>query len=232
MNAIAAMKYRYLAGSRRVLRAFTGGRALSVARVMESIRSRIAVVAASPVWVRRRWLHLFGWPGVVGAGMLAACSAFYVSTIEPARARLNETHESVISVQERVKLAANGLNPKGQDRSDLTPAEQLAEFYRIFPNEKNMLPWLQKVFDLAETHGIRLNQGEYKVTRDRVGKLVRFEMILPVRSEYPQIRKFLNSLRAEIPILSMEHLQFERQKVNDSEVEAKIRLALYLEHEP
>jgi hypothetical protein len=185
------------------------------------------LISDSPLWARRRWLHLFGWPGAVGTGLLAMCMAMYLSTIQPAQVRLQEVHESAVSIQERVKLAARGLN-----HSELTPPEQLAEFYRIFPNEKSLLPWLEKIFVLAQTHGISLDQGEYKVTRDRVGKLVRFQMTLPIRSGYPQIRKYLNSLRAEIPIISMEHLQFERQKVNDTEVEAKMKLALYLEREP
>lgn len=232
MNNVTPLQYLNLAEPQQGRRASARGRALSISRVAESVRSRIAVIAVSPLWARRRWLHLFGWPGVVGAGLLAACLAFYVSTIQPAQARLSEAHESANSVQARVRLASAGLNAGARNHSDLTPAEQLTEFYRIFPNEQNMLPWLQKIFDLADTHGIKLNQGEYKVTRDRVGKLVRFQMTLPVRAEYPQIRKFLDSLRAEIPILSLEHLQFERKKVNDSEVEAKIRLALYLEHEP
>lgn len=191
------------------------------------LRRSWVLISESPLWARRRWLYLFGWPGVLGAGLLAMCLALYLSAIQPAQMRLNEAHESAISIQEQVKRAANGLN-----HSELTPAEQLTEFYRIFPNEKNLLPWLEKVFSLAAMQGISLDQGEYKVTRDRVGKLVRFQMTLPVRSSYPQIRKYLNSLRAEIPIISMEHLQFERQKVNDSEVEAKIKLALYLEREP
>lgn len=183
-------------------------------------------ISASPLWVRWRWIHLFGWPGILGAGLLAACPAFYLSAIQPAEARLNEAQQSAVSIQDRVKSAANGLG-----HSELTPAEQLAEFYRIFPNEKNLLPWLEKVFAVAQSQGIKLDQGEYRVTRDRVGKLVRFQMTLPLRSSYPQIRNFLISLRAEIPIAAMEHLQFERQKVNDSEVEAKIKLALYLERE-
>lgn len=209
----------------KAMRALLSSRLMPVAASTELGRVWLSI-SDSPVWARRRWLHLFGWPGLVGAGLLAMCPALYLSAIQPAQIRLNEAHESADSIQERVKLAANGLT-----RSELTPAEQLAEFYRIFPNDKNLLPWLEKIFDLAETHGIRLDQGEYKVTRDRVGKLLRFQMTLPVKSGYPQIRKYLNSLRAEIPILSMEHLQFERQKVGDQEVEAKIKLALYLEQE-
>lgn len=177
----------------------------------------------NPQLARRRWLRQFGWPGMVGIGLLVMCGAMYFSAIQPTQASLEEARRNAISMQERVKLAANGLN-----HSQLTPVEQLAEFYRVFPDEKNLQPWLEKIFIVAQGSGVRLDQGEYKVTRDRVGKLMRFQVTLPIRSEYPQIRKFLSSLRSEIPIIAVEHLEFERQKIGESVVEAKIILALYL----
>lgn len=209
------------------MRRFSTNGVWSMAGRTRLMRAWLPFLSQSPLAARRRWLHLFGWPGVVGAGLLAMCPAFYVSAIYPAQARMNEVHQNAASLQERVKLAANGLN-----RKELSPSGQLVEFYRIFPSERNLVPSLKKVFDLAQAQGIQLDQGEYKLIRDKVGKLERFQMTLPVRSGYPQIRRYLSSLRAEIPIISLEHLQFERQKVNDTEVEAKIRLALYLEHEP
>ncbi len=184
-------------------------------------------VLQSPLWARQRWLSLFGWPGMVGAGLLAMCPAFYFSAVKPAQADLVTVQQSAMSVHERVKLAASGLA-----RNEMAPAEQLAEFYRILPNDKNMLPWLEKIFALARGYGIELDRGEYKVTRERIAKLTCFQITLPVKSEYPQIRKFLDSLQAEAPIVSIEHLQFERQKTDTTLVEAKIVLALYLEHGP
>lgn len=173
---------------------------------------------------RRRWLQLFGWPGVLAAGLLAACPAFYLSAIHPARVRLEDARTGAASVQERVRLAAKGLGGR-----ELPPGEQLARFYAIFPKEKDLVPWLKKVFDLAQAQDIHLDEGEYKLVHDKVGKLSRFQMTLPVKSQYPQIRRYLNSLRAEVPVVALEHLQFERQKVSDPEVEAKLRLALYVE---
>ncbi len=181
----------------------------------------------NPLWTRQRWLKLFGWPGIVGAGLLAMCPAFYFSTIKPAQANLTTAQQSAMSVHERVKLAASGLA-----HNEMAPAEQLAEFYRVFPDDKNMLPWLEKIFALAHGNGIELDRGEYKLIHERIAKLTRFQITLPVRSEYPQIRKFLNSLQAEAPVVSIEHLQFERQKTDTPLVEAKIVLALYLEHGP
>ena len=54
-------------------------------------------------------------------------------------------------------------------------------------------------------------------------------MTLPVRGEYRQIRQFLASTGAKVPIASLEQVQFERQKVGDPLVDARIRLVLYLE---
>jgi len=193
---------------------------------MKNSFNRMAEILASPYWTRRRWMRLFGWPGVAGIGLLAACLAVYLSAIRPAQSRLDAAHQSAIQLQKPGKRDAN------EDRRNQPPAEQLAEFYRQFPNDKNLLPWMEKIFTLAQDQKIDLDQGEYKVSSDKVGKLMRFQMTLPLKGEYPQIRKYLDSLLAGIPIVALEHLQLERQKVGDPALEAKIRLALYLEQGP
>jgi len=192
---------------------------------MKVILNRMARISASPHWTRRRWMRLFGWPGAAGIGLLAACLAFYASVIRPAQSRLEAAHQGVIQLQQAGKHGA-------QDRRSRSPAEQLAEFYRQFPNDKNLLPWVEKIFTLAQSQKLSLDQGEYKVSSDKVGKLMRFQMTLPLKGEYPQIRKYLDSLLAEIPTVALEHLQLERQKVGVPVLEASIRLTLYLEQEP
>jgi len=53
-------------------------------------------------------------------------------------------------------------------------------------------------------------------------------MSLPLKGEYQAMRRFLSDLRAEIPIVSLEQVQFERQKVGDPLVDAKVRLVIFL----
>lgn len=177
-------------------------------------------------WSRRRLLRVFGWPGMVGVGLLAGCMAFYWSAIQPAQARLDRVRQDALSLQEQARHADGAI------RRPLTPVEQLAGFYRAFPDDRNLLPWLEKIFALAQNQNISLDQGEYKVTHDRVGRLMRYQMTMPVRGGYPQIRKYLDSLLTEIPIISLEQLQLGRNEIGDPVLEARIRLALYLEQEP
>jgi hypothetical protein len=183
----------------------------------------------SPVWPRVRWtlrrsLMRIEWPGMLAIGILAICSAFYVLTIYPEQARLDRAHQSVELFNENRLQGSklqNGLIP--------SPEAQLALFYQKFPAEGDASLWIGKLVALAASRGINLNDGEYKATRDKVGKLVRFQMTLPVNGTYLQIRKFLSDLQGTLPVIALENVQFERQKVADPKVEATIKLVLYLE---
>ncbi len=184
-------------------------------------------VQYSPLWERRRWVWLIGWPGTAGAGLLLLCLMFYLSTIRPAQAEFDKAYQSALAAREHLKHAEFE-----RAHGKLTEAEQLDAFYHAFPNDKSLMPLMEKIFAAARNQGIHLDRGEYQVSSDRSGKLLRYQLILPVKSEYPQIRNFIDTLHAEIPTIALEHLQFERQKVGNAQVEAKIMLALYLEREP
>lgn len=198
-------------------------------RLQRSLSGRAAPSSSLPWgqrvrWTSRRWLRRMGWPGVLAIGILAMCPAFYFSAIRPEQARLETAHHSVVTLHEQFTLTSKSLNDTA-----LSPEDQLAVFYRRFPVEGCSPQWLEKMVALAASRGLSLNDGEYKTTRDKVGKLVRYQMTLPVKGEYPQIRKFLTDLPGALPAVALENVQFERQKVADPNVEAKIKLVLYLE---
>jgi hypothetical protein len=170
-----------------------------------------------------RRLGRLGWPGVVGIGLWVMAAMFYFSAVLPAQQRLDEVRLSAASLHERIARAGRQMSA-----GERPPAEQLAEFYRMFPDASNSPDWIGKIAATAQRCGLSLDQGEYRPARDKVGKLTRLQMTLPVRGEYRQIRQFLASTGATIPIASLEQVQFERQKVGDPLVDAKISLVLYL----
>jgi len=199
--------------------------------LLQAVIPKVSASSPLPLWDRlrlasRRWTRFFSWPGVLAIGVLTICSAFYFSAVRPTHERLDMARHSVMSLQKQIALTSKAHNGNAH-----TPAEQLAEFYQKFPPERGSSQWLEKLMALAESRGIHLNEGEYKATSDKVGRIVRFQMTLPVKGEYPQIRKFLAALPNELPIVALKSVQFERQKVADPGVEAKLKLVLYLEQE-
>lgn len=177
-------------------------------------------------WRVRHWLPMLGWPGILGIGLLAISPPFYFSAIRPMQERLDVVQRTAISAQELISKTGNNVRGGGS-----SPREQLAEFYKFFPPEKTSPLWLEKLVAVAEKNGLKLNDGEYKVTRDKVGQLMRYRITLPVQGRYPQIRKFLASLATEIPVMALENVQFERKDIMDSTVQVKIKLVLYLVQE-
>jgi Tfp pilus assembly protein PilO len=161
-----------------------------------------------------------GWPAIAGVVLLVAVAGFYFSALRPEQARLEQLRQEAANLQHRAKIAQVDL-PK-------SPSEQLAEFYRYFPTPDSLPDQLEKLFGAAKTQGLALEQGEYRPLKESAGGLTRFQVILPLRGTYPQIRKFVDGSLAEVPTLSLESIQFERQKVGDPAVEAKARFVVYL----
>jgi hypothetical protein len=61
-----------------------------------------------------------------------------------------------------------------------------------------------------------------------VGRVMRYQVTLPVRGTYPQIRKFVDGALAQVPALSLDGIQFERRNIGDATVDAKIKFVVYL----
>lgn len=174
-------------------------------------------------WLSRRWLRILGWPGVLAIAGMVALPAFYLSAIRPLQAQLDDVSHGVARKYEK-----DALDRKSKSARNQGPEQQLAEYYGFFPPVRSAPQWLEKLVALAGSRGLSLDQGEYQVDQDKVGRLVRFQMTLPLRGEYPQIRRFLADLRSELPVVALEKVQFERHSIADPQVEARVRLVLYL----
>jgi hypothetical protein len=51
---------------------------------------------------------------------------------------------------------------------------------------------------------------------------------LPIQATYPQIRRFVASLLNEIPVLAVDSVALERKQPTDRQVDAQLKLTLFL----
>ena len=166
-----------------------------------------------------------GLPGVLGLGLLVFIGGFYFSTIYPEQLRLADLRQEIAQARSERSARADTEGPK-------TPADRLAAFYGAFPRPTDLPDLLQKVFAAATRQTLKLEQGDYRVTRDNAGGLTQFQLSLPVRGSYPQIRKFVDAALIDVPTLSLDSIHFERQKVGDAAVDAKVKLIVFLGQRP
>jgi Pilus assembly protein, PilO len=160
-----------------------------------------------------------GRSGIVGLGLLAFVVGFYFSTFRPQQMRLEELRIQISKLEESRTRAAE--EPK-------SPGDKLNAFYGFLPPSNHIADLLEKIYGAAESQKLKLEQGEYRAVRSSVSRLTDYQVILPIKGTYPQVRKFVATALAEVPNLSLDSIQFERQKVGDSTVDAKVKLVLYL----
>jgi len=168
------------------------------------------------------WLARLGWPGIVGLGMLIAVTGFYLSALTPQQTHLAQLRQQLADQREEER------HPQQPVR---TPGDVLGAFYDNFPASTRLPAVLGVIFEAAKDQSLSLDQGEYRVATTHVGKLIQYQVTLPVRGSYPQIRRFVDESLAKEPALSLQSIHFERQKIDDPAVQAKVKMTMFLGEE-
>lgn len=155
-----------------------------------------------------------------GAGMasivLFACALlFLLFSLRPLEAR---------NARLEAELAQSQSRNTGV--SAATPAARLAAFYRFFETEKQTTDWLADLHAAAQSAGIQMRSASYQF-HDTGTPLERYEISLPITGSYAQIRAFLESALAQIPVLAIDQVNFRRNAATDAQIQAEVRLSLH-----
>ena len=162
----------------------------------------------------------------LGLGLIVLCLVFYLAAVRPAQSHLDQLHADMRSLHEQIQNSARALQANRE-----TPSEQLLAFYKFFPGASSSPVWLDKIYSAARRQHLTLDQGEYRPAQEKTGRLMRYQITLPVRGSYLQLRNFLAAVLTDVPIASLDHISFERRKIGDQAIDAKIKLTLYLTRE-
>ena len=168
-------------------------------------------------------IRALGWPGLAGAGLLLATLILALAGTLPADQELQLARQraaQAASIQARVD--------SGETVIPQTPEAQQAAFYRDFPAQDEVTRWVERIYDAAAAERLSLARGEYVLTPVKDTRLNRYQISLPVRGDYGQIRRFLAAAQAAVPKLGLDDLDLQRQEIGEAQVDARIRLSLYL----
>jgi hypothetical protein len=164
----------------------------------------------------RRILETLGAPGVIGIGVLVFCLPFYLASVAPAERE----------VAKRSAAAAKTTRLAGQPVSAPDGAADLERFYRRFPTLDALQSELEAIYAHARASRLQLAQGEYRLEKG-VG-LAAYRVTLPVRGSYAQVRQFVGHVLKDMPTASLDAVRFDRRKAGDAQLEAQVRLTIYL----
>ncbi len=150
--------------------------------------------------------------GLLGLGLLVLAGV-----IRPLEARLERLE---------TRLWADGRKATESTRRG-TPSAKLAAFYGYFDRKESQVDWLAKLYGSAQAAGLNLRAADYR-RLDTDGRVIRYEITLPLSGTYAQLRTFLEDVLEENPILSLDQLSMRRKRVNDTLVDAEAVLTIHL----
>jgi Tfp pilus assembly protein PilO len=173
------------------------------------------------------WLPRAGWAisrtgrsGLVGIALLLAAALFLFST-----------H---LKVAGEVKaLRADLAAAQWQGRTAVADKVAVpATAMRALPARADMPAILRQVFNEATRARLAVDSAKYEIKATTGSGVVRYQIAFPVTGPYPQIRAFIDATLATMPAVALSDLALERKSISDGNVEAQIRMTVYVRSAP
>lgn len=177
------------------------------------------------VWVVRQYGVRLGWQGVTGCGLLLLCFLLALVWLQPLW--MESRH-----VKDQAEMLRASVAQRGGAQQPGNPAVQLSGFYALFPGTDSIADSLDRIYQAATDNNITLSQADYSFADAEGGVLQRYEIAMPVRGKYTQVRNFIARVLSENKNAALLGMSLARNSVADVGVEAQVRFAFYLRGNP
>ncbi len=152
-----------------------------------------------------------GIAGVAAIGLLAAALFFSNFMVQP--------------LEQRNALLAESASRKGNTAAP--SGEKVAAVYEYLRKDEDTTDWLAKLHGIGTATGVQMRAATYG-TKPAEGRIVRYEIVLPVAGSYAQIRDFLKRAQAEIPVMSIDQVTLKKDEKKGGALHAELRLTLHM----
>lgn len=106
--------------------------------------------------------------------------------------------------------------------------DNLALFHAALGERRRAAQYMNVLFGLAAKAGLHLSQGEYSFDGGKAGRIGSYRVVLPVKGSYQAIWRFVLAVLRELPFAALDGIAFRRENIGEAQVEARLRLTLYL----
>lgn len=173
-------------------------------------------------WYLKHWLQQLAWPTRAALILVLVNVVLYVFLIAPQQHQQEQNRQAIL-LQQQENLRAPPATAL------LTADEELAAFYHFFPEPHVVLDVLEHIFAAAAQENLDLPQADYLRSAEATALLDRYEFNLPIKGNYPGIRRFISQVLQKNPSLALHGVSFGRQGAGEIGVDAQIRFVLYVQ---
>ncbi|HEY3300997.1 MAG TPA: type 4a pilus biogenesis protein PilO [Methylophilaceae bacterium] len=167
---------------------------------------------------RLKWMP---WQQSSTIALLCIILIFTVAMVVPTFSHLAQLRQDI----QRLSITI----PKHQGRwTPESPEASLSAFYQFLPTKNSINQTLYTLYQEATTYGIATERVEYRLVTHPSSTFLRYEITMPIKGDYQKIRLFINQLLNTFPTLALSEFSLKRNDAQSQEVEAHVKLTLFL----
>ena len=177
-----------------------------------------------------RWyMGRLGNLGKIGIGLAVASGIYFFLAVMPQEAELQKLKDRAVTLQAQaaLKKSSTGVMETESGRK-MSGDQALQVFYDFFPRVDSSPFWVRELVRVAKKQGVELSSSEYRLINEADARLARYEMILPVKGNYRQIRAFIAEALEVVPAMAISAIAMKRENITIDMLEARIEISLYL----
>ncbi|MEJ8855443.1 hypothetical protein WKW79_12730 [Variovorax robiniae] len=168
------------------------------------------------LWQMAKLPALTGLYGIVGIVMVVLALVSFFDKQRPVERDLDARE---------IELAQKELDLARRAKELAEPPDANAPLPRsVVRTEETYTTFLRAGVRLAAQNHLKGTQIEYRTLSEAGGRLVRYGVQFPVVGTYPDLRNFVIQI-SQIPGVRIEHMEFTRTQIGDTEVSAQIQLS-------
>ena len=177
--------------------------------------------------LRLRWqVARLGNAGKIGIGLFVVAGIFFLAVVLPQGTEL-------LNLQERAEILQSKPQQAGDEATlankKVGGDQALQIFYEFFPRIDSSPFWIRELVRIAKKQGVEINSSDFRLSIEKDERLARYEMILPIRGRYPQIRAFIADVLEAVPTMAIVGIAFKRENVQSTQLEVRLEVNLYLD---
>lgn len=173
------------------------------------------------LWHLRQWGRRLGPAGLAGLGLLAI--ALLLQTIQVA-----SLQQMARTQQARLAALQQAAARRAAAPQPPPPANPLS----LLPSTGEAAQLIGELERLARLHGLELPRGQYSVSSLTGTSLQRWQLVLPVKTAYPDLHAFLATALERLPNLTLDEVKLKRERIESAELQAELRMSLFVEAAP
>lgn len=166
-------------------------------------------------WLAVQLTERIGYAGIAALVLLCGTAVYYANEVQPLHRQLQTINAG---------MATANSKSGGANADPAMQVERFREFFRA----RDLESQLKGIHESGEAAGVMVKRIEYRMLDDRRARLRQYQIIMPVTSSYPNIRKFVAVALNKVPAMSLDHIGFQRKRAGDAMVDAELRFTLFL----